>query len=418
MFGDTLRLRIGVNTGDVVVGEPRVGSSFVTGDAVNVAARLEQGANPGEILVGERTVAAARTDFRVRPGHDDRGQGEGGRGNLSPAARSRALGPRGSDPLGTFVGREPELEAFGRPTACTRDDNGRFSSRSWGSRGSARARSCASSAAGSATRSPCAGRTHRPLPFVRAGKRVLAARRGRRAAIRTSPSGGPSWESHSASRRRPSLHPLVVVQRLRGAWVERLKSSPQRGPLVVLIEDLHWAEPELLELLGATGRFGARCCVLGTARDAIELPAETITLEALPPRMRSRIVDGLAPETLAAGPARVRCRALGRQSALRRGDHADAGRPGRDGCDPAGPRRPRHRPGAACGAHRPAPAGREVRSAGRRCNRSDFRRRGRARAVSRRSRDSRRWRSAALCGAAGPSSRSCTLSPARSRTAA
>ncbi|HEY7018557.1 MAG TPA: adenylate/guanylate cyclase domain-containing protein, partial [Gaiellaceae bacterium] len=39
-----LELRVGVNTGDVVVGRPREGSSFVTGDAVNVAARLEQGA--------------------------------------------------------------------------------------------------------------------------------------------------------------------------------------------------------------------------------------------------------------------------------------------------------------------------------------------------------------------------------------
>jgi class 3 adenylate cyclase len=50
-------LRIGVNTGEVVVGAPREGSSFVSGDAVNVAARLEQGADAGEILVGERAAA-------------------------------------------------------------------------------------------------------------------------------------------------------------------------------------------------------------------------------------------------------------------------------------------------------------------------------------------------------------------------
>ena len=42
LFGGALSLRIGVNTGEVVVGRPREGSSFVTGDAVNVAARLEQ----------------------------------------------------------------------------------------------------------------------------------------------------------------------------------------------------------------------------------------------------------------------------------------------------------------------------------------------------------------------------------------
>ena len=59
LFDDRLSLRIGVNTGEVVVGRAREGSSFVSGDAVNVGARLEQAAAPGEMLVGERTVAAA-----------------------------------------------------------------------------------------------------------------------------------------------------------------------------------------------------------------------------------------------------------------------------------------------------------------------------------------------------------------------
>ena len=67
LFGDTLRLRIGVNTGDVILGQPRVGSSFVSGDAVNVAARLEQSAAPGQILVGARTVSNARKAFDFGP---------------------------------------------------------------------------------------------------------------------------------------------------------------------------------------------------------------------------------------------------------------------------------------------------------------------------------------------------------------
>src|SRR5436309_2072368 len=63
LFAGTLALRIGVNSGEVVVGRPREGSSFATGDPVNVAARLEQAAAPGEILVGERTVGTARGAF-------------------------------------------------------------------------------------------------------------------------------------------------------------------------------------------------------------------------------------------------------------------------------------------------------------------------------------------------------------------
>src|SRR5207237_2827912 len=65
LFGERLALRIGVNTGEVVVGRPREGSSFVTGDAVNVAARLEQAARPGEILVGERTASLVRGAFEL-----------------------------------------------------------------------------------------------------------------------------------------------------------------------------------------------------------------------------------------------------------------------------------------------------------------------------------------------------------------
>jgi class 3 adenylate cyclase len=52
-----LEARIGVNTGEVVAGS---GDALVTGDAVNVAARLEQAAPPGEVLIGEETHALCR----------------------------------------------------------------------------------------------------------------------------------------------------------------------------------------------------------------------------------------------------------------------------------------------------------------------------------------------------------------------
>jgi class 3 adenylate cyclase len=52
VFAGELVLRVGVNTGEVVSGRAREGSSFVSGDAVNVAARLEQAAQAGTVLVG------------------------------------------------------------------------------------------------------------------------------------------------------------------------------------------------------------------------------------------------------------------------------------------------------------------------------------------------------------------------------
>jgi len=58
-----LALRIGVNTGEVVIGPGREGGSFVTGDAVNVGKRPEEAAGAREVLVGGRTVAAAGAAF-------------------------------------------------------------------------------------------------------------------------------------------------------------------------------------------------------------------------------------------------------------------------------------------------------------------------------------------------------------------
>src|SRR5438552_6488200 len=58
--GVTLAIRVGGNTGEVMSASDQ---NVVTGDAVNVAARLEHMAEPGTILAGERTYAAARDAF-------------------------------------------------------------------------------------------------------------------------------------------------------------------------------------------------------------------------------------------------------------------------------------------------------------------------------------------------------------------
>jgi class 3 adenylate cyclase len=64
-WGVQLANRTGVNTGEVVAGDPTAGQRLVTGDAVNVAARLEQAAPVMEVLLGELTYRLVREAVAV-----------------------------------------------------------------------------------------------------------------------------------------------------------------------------------------------------------------------------------------------------------------------------------------------------------------------------------------------------------------
>src|SRR5829696_8705888 len=66
-WGVRLLTRTGVNTGQVVAEDPAGGSSFVTGDAVNLAKRLEQAAGPGEILIGKATYPLVKDAVTAGP---------------------------------------------------------------------------------------------------------------------------------------------------------------------------------------------------------------------------------------------------------------------------------------------------------------------------------------------------------------
>ena len=66
-FGVTLQNRTGVNTGEVVTGEGGASQRLATGDTVNVAARLEQAAPAGEVLIGESTYRLVRDAVEVVP---------------------------------------------------------------------------------------------------------------------------------------------------------------------------------------------------------------------------------------------------------------------------------------------------------------------------------------------------------------
>ncbi|MFC8552078.1 adenylate/guanylate cyclase domain-containing protein [Streptomyces sp. NPDC057273] len=64
-FGVRLEMRIGINTGQVVAGSSTTRQSMVSGEVVNVAARLEQNAAAGEILIGPDTLRAAGPGVRT-----------------------------------------------------------------------------------------------------------------------------------------------------------------------------------------------------------------------------------------------------------------------------------------------------------------------------------------------------------------
>ena len=90
-FGPVLQIRTGVHTGEVIVGDA-TGATLASGDAVNVAARLEQAAAPGEILVSRETHRLVSGPPSTEEAGDRRSQGQARAGPRLPAAGGRSRG--------------------------------------------------------------------------------------------------------------------------------------------------------------------------------------------------------------------------------------------------------------------------------------------------------------------------------------
>ena len=323
---ERLELRIGVNTGEVVAGQPREGSSFVTGDPVNVAARLEQGADRGEILVGDRTVGSARGAFEFGVERTIEARGKSGGVRCRPLLRALSLmRPRGVGGLRrAFVGRDRELErllaayrkaaAEGRPRLVT----------ILGDAGVGKTRLVRELWELLADESPePQRRTGRCLPY---GQGItfwpLAEMLKEQYGIRESDPADLVLERLGEHRLlgltlgldvAGGAHPLLVRDRFQDAWSSYLGRAVAERPLVMLVEDLHWAEDQLLDLLerlveGVEGPL----LLIATARPELldrrpgwsaRGPGELIELEALSAQDSVRLLD----ELLAGGlPDRLR----------------------------------------------------------------------------------------------------------------
>src|SRR5207244_2299962 len=258
LFGDSLSFRIGVNTGEVVAGRAREGGSFATGDAVNIAARLEQAAAPGEILVGERTVAASRGAFEFAEPMTVDAKGKAGGVACRRLVRSLSLmRPRGVQGLRhAFVGRDAEFERLVTAYRGTIEEARPKLITIVGDAGVGKTRLVRELWDRLADELPePLRRTGRCLPYGR-GITYWPLGEMLREHLGILESDSPSDVRRRLGDREilgltlgldsaGDLHPLAARDRLHDAWVALLDSLVRERPLVALVEDLHWAEAPL-----------------------------------------------------------------------------------------------------------------------------------------------------------------------------
>ena len=279
LFGDELLLRIGVNTGEVVVGHGREGASFVTGDAVNVAARLEQTAAPGEIVVGERTASAAIDAFEFS---DPETIDVKGRRGVVSRRLIRKFDGRPTRSFGSlrpaFVGRERELDSLldeyrqtavdGRPRLLTLVGDAGVGKTALATHLWDRLEGESPRPLRLIGRCPSYGRgiTYAPLAeILRSALRLLESDAPATVLDRLGPR--PILGLTLGLDVGGDLHPLAARERLQGAWVDFLAVLARDQPLLIVLEDLHWSEEPLLDLLERViSDLQAPLMVVATAR--------------------------------------------------------------------------------------------------------------------------------------------------------
>jgi class 3 adenylate cyclase/predicted ATPase len=278
-FGESLRLRIGVNTGEVVVGPAREGGSFATGDAVNVAARLEQAAEPGQVLVGARTAAAVGEAFEFDDERVVEAKGKPSGILCRPLVRALALmRPRG---LGgrrpTFVGRSSELALLKATYVRVAEDRRPHVVTIAGAPGVGKTRLVREFWNWLGAQSPeplrrmgrCPpygrGITYWPLAEIlkeQFGLLETARQEEIRARL-----GDQQVLGLTLGLEVAGLPPSAAQQALHEAWIHFFSGLVAEGPVVVFVEDLQWGEDVLLDLIERLlGEVEGPLLILGTAR--------------------------------------------------------------------------------------------------------------------------------------------------------
>jgi class 3 adenylate cyclase len=284
--GPELQVRIGVNSGEVVsTAGGRPGEVMVTGDAVNVAARVQQMAEPGQVLVTGRTAAAA-TDFRYGPVHAQTIRGKAGPVDVTELldADGGPVGVRRRHVQAPLVGREDELTLlasifdrvarerrphlvtlYGQPGVGKSRLTGEFLELLAGRDDPPRVLRgrCLSYGSG-VTFWPLAeilkheaGMADGDAPAAALAKlEGLAERLGtarladaRRTTALLGSTVGIALPGYDFGH----LDPEALRAEILEAWRSFFSALAEREPIVTVIEDIHWAEPALLDILSDLG---------------------------------------------------------------------------------------------------------------------------------------------------------------------
>lgn len=313
--GVTMQIRIGINTGDVIAPADPGEQLIVGGDAVNVAARLEQSAEPGTIVVGERSYLATRSTFEFEPPVQLALKGKGA--NVT-AWRLVGLAsepmPRGVPGLrGRLVGRDRELRSLlglldevienGRPHLVVLNGPAGI--------GKSRLVREFSATAGevderlSILRGRCLpvghgitywalGEILREFAGISLDEPADAAAEKLRSAVERLvdsehllPDDGPRVVhalAMTAGLPMPDnpleqLAPDAVAAELARAWPAFLSAIARTGPTVVVFEDVHWAGDQLMSMVDRlVSRSTGPLLLVATARPEFTEAAQGLTL--------------------------------------------------------------------------------------------------------------------------------------------
>jgi class 3 adenylate cyclase/tetratricopeptide (TPR) repeat protein len=277
---------IGVNSGEVIAGDASSAQRLVTGDAVNTAARLEQAAGSGEIVLGDLTYRLARDQIEVEfmvP------LSLKGKAEPVPAYRlvrvaSQAAASGGGTP---FVGREAEMARLSGGLTEAIDTRKARLVTVVGDAGVGKSRlirEFATAAEGQArlVRGRCLpygdGITFWPLAeVIREAAGItnedsprVATRRIARLLEHAAPPDAEAVVERVAAAINLSPAQFPVAELMWGGR-RLLETMATERPVVMLVDDLHWAEGTFLEFLDNLLETieDASLLILGSARHEI-----------------------------------------------------------------------------------------------------------------------------------------------------